>query len=112
MPLRTNRRQFLQAGTTIGVGYWVSSWARAEEARSPNERIAMASVGIGGKGTSDSDDAGAHGDMVAICDVDAQRLQEGGQKRFPKAKRFTDFRQMFDEMARVEAPYLPEFLRA
>jgi len=98
MPQSATRRQFLQTGAAIGIGYWVAGGVRAEESSSPNERIAMASVGIGGKGSSDSADAGSHGDMVAICDADETRLNAAGEQRFPNAKRFTDFRKMLEEM--------------
>ena len=52
------------------------------------------------KGDSDSTDAGNAGDMVAICDVDHNSLNKAGEKRFPKAKRYTDFRKMLDEMGK------------
>ncbi|OHB78386.1 MAG: dehydrogenase [Planctomycetes bacterium RBG_16_64_12] len=97
MPPRANRRQFMQTAAATGVGFWVAGGLRAEEGESPNERIGMASVGIGGKGSSDSADAGNSGDMVAICDIDTKRL-EAAQERFPKAKLFTDFRKMLEEM--------------
>ena len=60
----------------------------------------MASIGVGGKGQSDTDDAGKAGDMVAICDVDESTLNDAGEKRFPKAKQYTDFRKMLDEMGK------------
>ncbi len=97
MPSRASRRQFLQTTAAAGIGYWVAGGVRAGESESPNERIAMASVGIGGKGSSDSADAGRSGDMVAICDVDEARLGAAG-KRFEGAKLFTDFRVMLEEM--------------
>ena len=99
MPHQTNRRQFLQTSAAIGVGYWVAGGVQAQESKSPNERIAFASIGIGGKGSSDSGDAGNAGDMVAICDTDEGRL-EGAAKRFPKAKQFTDFRKLLEEMGK------------
>ena len=37
--------------------------------------------------------------MVAICDVDEGTLN-AGKKRYPKAKTFTDFRKMLDEMGK------------
>jgi len=98
MSYRTNRRRFLQTTAATGVGLWVAGGVRAQESTSPNERIAMASIGIGGKGSSDSRDAGSAGDMVAICDTDENLLNKAGKKRFPKAKRYTDFRKMLDEM--------------
>ncbi|MEN6458484.1 MAG: Gfo/Idh/MocA family oxidoreductase [Thermoguttaceae bacterium] len=100
MSQRTNRRRFLQTTAMTGVGFWVAGGLRAAPSKSPNERIAMASIGLGGKGSSDSDDAGKAGDMVAICDVDENTLKSAGSRRFPKAKRYTDFRKMLDEMGK------------
>lgn len=97
MPNRTNRRQFLQTTAMTGVSFWVAGNLRAEESKSPNEKIRMAAIGIGGKGSSDSGDAGAAGEMVAICDVDEKRL-EAAAKRFKGAKLYTDFRKMLEEM--------------
>jgi predicted dehydrogenase len=57
----------------------------------------MASVGVNGKGSSDSQDAGSNGEMVAICDVDEKSLNKASEK-WPKAKKFSDFRKMLDEM--------------
>ncbi len=98
MSHRTNRRRFLQASAATGVGFWVAGGVQAKESTSPNERIAFASIGIGGRGSSDSANAGNAGEMVAICDVDEKLLNVVGKKRFPEAKRYTDFRKMLDEM--------------
>ncbi len=99
MSQKASRRQFLQTSAAVGIGYWVAGGAQAQEGKSANEKIAMASVGIGGKGSSDSADAGRSGDMVAICDTDTKRL-EGASKKFPKAKTYTDFRKMLEEMGK------------
>jgi predicted dehydrogenase len=96
----TNRRRFLQTSAVAGIGFWVAAGARAQECKSPNGKIAFASIGLGGKGSSDSSDAGNAGDMVAICDADENTLNNAGEKRFPKAKRYTDFRKMLDEMGK------------
>jgi len=96
----TTRRQFLLTTAAAGMGYWAAGGAQAQPSRSPNERIAFASIGIEGKGTEDSNDAAAAGDMVAICDVDDRKLNSGGRRRFPKAKQFNDFRKMLDEMGK------------
>ncbi len=41
-----------------------------------------------------------HCNVVALCDIDLKgRHTQGSQKKFPKAKTFTDFRKMFDTMA-------------
>jgi predicted dehydrogenase len=99
MSFSTSRRQFLQTTAVAGIGYWVAGSVRAQESKSPNERIAMASIGIGGKGSSDTSDAANSGDLVAICDIDEHTLK-AGLKRYPKAKPYTDFRKMLDEMGK------------
>src|SRR5208282_1475855 len=95
-----NRREFLLSTAVAGVGYWVAGGVQAKESRSPNERIAFASIGIDGKGASDSEDAGRAGDMVAICDVDDQKLGNAGEHRFRKAKKFNDYREMLEKMGK------------
>lgn len=97
MPRKATRREFLGTSALAGVGVWVAGSSVRAEDKSPNERIRFACIGVGGKGSSDSSDAGKHGDVVAICDIDEQRLGAAA-KRFPHAKQYVDFRKMFDEM--------------
>ena len=65
---------------------------------SRNDRIRFACIGVGGMGNSDSNNAARFGDIVAICDVDEAILNKKALQ-FPGAKRFTDYRKMFDAMA-------------
>ena len=100
MGYQANRRQFLKTAAATGLGYWVAGGVQARESRSPNERIGMASIGVGGsKGPSDLGDAGRGGDMVALCDVD-EKFLNAASKRYPKAKKYSDFRKMLDEMGK------------
>jgi predicted dehydrogenase len=83
-----------------GFGFWVAGPARADEkGTSANDQINFACIGVGGKGSSDSADAGRHGNVVAICDIDEHTLDRAA-KQFPKAKKYVDFRKMFDEMGK------------
>jgi predicted dehydrogenase len=59
----------------------------------------MACIGVWGKGSSDTDDAGKCGDVVALCDIDESFLGRKAEN-FPQARKFHDFRRMFDEMER------------
>ena len=95
-----NRREFLSTTAAAAMGYWVAGDVQAAESNSPNQRIAFASIGIDGKGLSDSEDAGRAGDMVAVCNVDDQKLDSAVARRFPKAKKFNDYRKMLDEMGK------------
>jgi predicted dehydrogenase len=98
MARRTNRRSFLQESAALGVGLWVAGGVQAKQSVSANERIRFACIGVGGKGDSDSRDAGKHGDVVAICDIDDQKLENAASKKFPQARRFNDYRKLYDEM--------------
>src|SRR5436309_1446436 len=97
-----HRRDFLKYSAAAGMGFWVAGRASAAEelaSKSPSERIGLASIGIGGKGDGDSDQAAKHADLIAICDVDEKRLASKA-KKYPKAQKFTDFRKMFDEVGK------------
>jgi len=94
----SNRREFLQTSSVAvaGVGYWVAAQDAWAESKSPNEKINFASIGGGGKGSSDCRDAGTIGNMIAICDVDDKRAADSF-KAFPKAKRYKDYREMLEK---------------
>ena len=51
MSKRSNRRQFLQTTALTGIGFWIASQSGAEESKSPNERVAIAGIGLGGQGS-------------------------------------------------------------
>ncbi|HJN13267.1 MAG: Gfo/Idh/MocA family oxidoreductase [Pirellulaceae bacterium] len=96
MAHRTNRRKFLKTTAVVGAGYFAASGLRAQESNSPNEQVNIASIGVGGKGDSDSRDAGTQGNLVAICDIDNNNLRKKGIA-FPKARQYRDYRKMLDE---------------
>jgi predicted dehydrogenase len=108
-----SRRDFLkQSAFVAGMGVWVAAGprTRAFAEQSPNERLNIACIGIGGKGDSDSEHAAQLANIVAICDVDAKRLaSKAGQqvkngatsdRPFEKAKQYSDFRKLFDELGK------------
>lgn len=104
MTQKTTRRQFVQAAAATGaaVGFWGAAAPRQRlfaDEQSPNERIRFASIGVGGKGSSDSTDAFKRGQMVAICDVDKNTLG-GAANRFKEhePKQYSDFRVMLEEL--------------
>ena len=99
MSIRTSRRTFITAATVAGMGYWAAGGVQAQDSKSPNERVRFACIGVGGKGSSDSADAGKAGDVVAICDID-DLILNGAAKGFAKAEKFNDFRKMFDKLGK------------
>jgi len=96
MSKQTNRRSFFKQGALVGVGFWVAErsvgWA---ESRSPNEKLNIAAIGCGGKGESDVQHCATE-NIVALCDVDEKRA-ERTFKRFPKARKYKDFRVMLEK---------------
>jgi predicted dehydrogenase len=96
---KQQRREFIKTAASAGLGFWVAGEIRAAEKKSANEEIRFGCIGIGGKGEGDTADAARSGKVVAICDIDDQRLAKAAQK-YPAAKKFNDFRQMFDEMGK------------
>ena len=99
MSPKKSRRDFLKVSAASGIGFWVAGGVQAQESKSPNEKIRFASIGIGGKGASDTADAAKHGDLVAVCDVDDKQLA-AAEKKYPQAKRYSDFRKMLEEMGK------------
>src|SRR5882724_11280876 len=98
----TKRRDFLKYTAATGMGYWVAgtkTWAQEADTKSPNEKVNFACVGVTGKGGSDSSHAAQVGNVVAICDTNEKALDRKAQE-VPKARKFTDFRKMFDEMGK------------
>ncbi|WP_406693989.1 Gfo/Idh/MocA family oxidoreductase [Singulisphaera sp. Ch08] len=101
MNRRSTRRDFLRHTAVAGAaGPLLAGQTAAlaqDKPKSPNERVQFACIGVGGKGDSDTRDAGAYGDIVALCDIDEKTLDRMAEK-FPKAKKFTDYRKMFEEV--------------
>ncbi|RME95258.1 MAG: gfo/Idh/MocA family oxidoreductase [Verrucomicrobia bacterium] len=91
-----NRRRFL-ARTGLSLAGWqlVSSGVLAA---SPNERLNIAGIGVGSRGGADVNSMASEGqNIVALCDVDSKYAGKMFDK-YPKARRFTDYRKMLDAM--------------
>jgi len=97
MKRRTNRRTFLQETSLAGLGFWVAGGISLADSKSANEKLNIACIGVGGKGSSDVDGAATQGNIVALCDIDDKHLDSKAAK-FPAAKKYNDFRKMLEEM--------------
>ena len=72
-------------------------------AQPPSEKLNVAAIGAGGMGAGNTRACAAAGaNIVALCDVDWAKGAEGF-KRFPKAKKYKDFRKMLDNEKSIEA---------
>ena len=94
---RTSRRQFIQgAGGAIAAFHFVPRHVLGQGQTPPSEKLNVACIGVGGRGGASVN--GVKGEtIVAMCDVDA-RQAGNAFKQYPEARKYRDFRVMFDEM--------------
>ena len=95
-----SRREFLAASAAtaaVSAGYFIAPEVRAQGTKGANDEIRFACVGVGGKGQSDSADAGRSGKVVAVADVDSNQLKRA-EGAFEGTKTYSDFRKMLEEM--------------
>jgi predicted dehydrogenase len=105
MALSKSRRDFLKQSALAGTGFWVAGGLTGAPLRQPgpNERVDVAAIGSGGRGSADINSvASAGGNIVALCDVDDAQAAKM-YARFPKAKRYADFRVMLDRQRDIDA---------
>ena len=97
-----NRRQMLKTAALSGTGFWLAGRGARAQGQSPNEKLDIAVIGVGGRGAANL--SGVAGEnIVALCDVDGTRAAKSFAK-FPSAKKYTDFRKMLDEIhGRIDA---------
>jgi len=119
-PRRTSRRNFIKTAAATGFGFaFAPQLGRAQSAQKsaantqspppepetkpdepkepqfPDLRIAF--IGVGGIGGQHLNETAPFGvSCPCYCDVDTARMEHGA-KRFPKAKAYQDYRQMFDK---------------
>jgi predicted dehydrogenase len=94
------RREFIgktgavAAGLTIVPGTVMSGFGH----RAPSDKLNVAAIGIGGMGNTNIRNVEKTENIVALCDVDwgyAKKVFDA----HPNAKRYWDWRKMYDEMA-------------
>ncbi|HPU98476.1 MAG TPA: gfo/Idh/MocA family oxidoreductase, partial [Candidatus Hydrogenedentes bacterium] len=101
---KLTRRAFL-ASATLAAGAASLKWSWAQTVNtarvvprkiSPNEKLNVAGIGVGGMGSGDIQSVGKFKDLVnivAMCDVDTSEKQTGeARAAFPDAKFYTDYR--------------------
>lgn len=94
-PASQTRRHFLKSSSAVAGGFWLGTNA-VSKAASPNEKLNVACIGVGGRGSANV--GGVKGEnIVAMCDVDENKAGERFQQ-FDKSRKFQDFRVMLDQM--------------
>jgi predicted dehydrogenase len=101
--MNTTRRQFLQTTSLAAsaVSIIPSSVLGRPGTKSPNEKLNIAGVGVGGMGHNNLKQCSAE-NIVALCDVD-QDYAAKSFKEFPAAKVHRDYREMLEKQKEIDA---------
>jgi predicted dehydrogenase len=94
----TNRRQFLKTtGALAAIPYFSSNLDTfAQENKSANDKLNVAAIGNGGRGSAVGNQAGRLGNMVACCDVDSQRAEAFAKRYGQSCKAYGDYRDVLN----------------
>ena len=96
-----SRRSFLKVGTAAAVGMampeFMSAKSKKKVAPKPLDRkLKILGVGIGGRGAAVLKGLETE-EIIGLCDVD-WKYADRVFKRYPNAKKYNDYRVMFDEL--------------
>jgi hypothetical protein len=92
-----SRRDFIRT-TSLAAGALAFGVPTLLRGQNLNSKLNIACIGIGGKGTSDTD-ACAGENIVALCDVDsASDAYTTQTQKYPSAKFFKSYREMLDQL--------------
>jgi predicted dehydrogenase len=110
------RRSFLKSATTAtaAIGCSAVSYSRVYGA---NNRLAIASIGTGGKGWSDLNSVAASPrvQVNALCDIDSSASHLGqAAEKYGSAKQYTDWRKLLDASHDIQGVLVstPDFMHA
>ena len=97
-----SRRNFIRNSATALAGFYiVPRHVLGKGFIAPSDKLNIAGIGVGGKGWDDISHfySGGKANIAYLCDVDDRQAAEA-VKKFPQAKRYKDFREMFDKEAK------------
>jgi predicted dehydrogenase len=99
-PLNPSRRGFIKSSSIAAAGIMIVPRyvLGGKGFTAPSDRLVIAAVGAGGKGSSDIANFYASGkaEIAFLCDVDTRSAAKTVSK-FPKAKFYSDWREMLDK---------------
>jgi predicted dehydrogenase len=90
------RRAFLRDAAWAGSGLIILSNSRLVRGTQANSKLNIAAIGVAGRGGDDVNGVASQ-NLVALCDVHESHAAKTFDK-FPSAKKYRDFRRMFDEI--------------
>lgn len=101
----TTRRSFIKKAAITALGFSiVPRHVLGQGYIAPSDQLNIAIIGGGGKGYSDAVNVWGDGrsNIAAICDVDWDMASSCFEK-FPKAKKYKDYRILLDQMSNIDA---------
>lgn len=97
-----SRRSFLQKGTAAAAALTIVPSAVLGKTHghiAPTDKLNIAGVGIGGMGNANLKNMETTENIVALCDID-WKYSKPVFDRHPQAKKYWDYRKMYDEMGK------------
>jgi predicted dehydrogenase len=94
-PMRLTRRRWLQAAAA-GTGIVILSDSRSARSYHANEKLNLAIIGAGGRGSANLNDVASE-NIIVLCDVNAQKAA-GAFAKYPQAKHYRDYRQLWNDL--------------
>src|SRR5687768_8578482 len=95
-----SRRSFMKSAAAAAAGFMIvpRHVLGGNGFLAPSDKLLVAGIGVGGKGRSDLAKFYESGkaDIAFLCDVD-QRMIGDSASKYPKAKIYTDWREMLDK---------------
>jgi predicted dehydrogenase len=97
---KITRRSFIgkSVAATAGIVILPSHVVGGLGHKAPSDKLNIAGIGVGGKGFNNLKGMRAE-NIIGLCDVD-WRYAERAFKEFPAAKRYKDWRVLFDELGK------------
>ena len=104
---KKSRRNFIKKSSILGAGFFIvpRNVLGGVGYTPPSDQLNLAAIGAGGKGSSDISNSSVNGRerIGALCDVDFAGSAKGTVEKFPKAKLYSDFREMLDKEKDLDA---------
>ena len=92
-----NRRSFLKHSASGAILSTLSFPYIGKAQQSANERLRFGAIGVGGRGAGIANSARRLSDIVAVCDLDTQRIDRVNKSLAQgKAKGYEDYRKILD----------------
>jgi predicted dehydrogenase len=96
-----SRRTFIKGAAAASAFTIVPRHVLGRGMLAPSDKLNLAAVGVGGMGKSNLERCETE-NIVALCDVD-QKYAAKTYEKYPKAKTYIDYRDMFDKQKDIDA---------